>query len=96
MTLKELNERLDHLRDRVEGDRYRIDSIAKGRRDGGCENEEYEDWAAIVRVRMPHGWDGKVTWRALIEQAGMGQNPDQIVQMCKVPKGRRLGVTTID
>lgn len=83
---------LKELIDRVSGDNYRIDSIAKKT----ASNEEYEEWAAIVRVRMPHGWDGKVTWRALIEQAGMGQNPDQIVQMCKVPKGRKLGVTTID
>lgn len=85
MTLKELI-------DRVSGDNYRLDSIAKKTAD----NEEYEEWVAIVRVRVAPGWDGKVTWRELIERAGMGQNPDQIVQMCKVPKGRKLGVTTID
>ena len=85
MTLKELI-------DRVSGDSYHLDSIAKK----NADNEEYEEWVAIVRVRVAPGWDGKVTWRELIERAGMGQNPDQIVQMCKVPKGRRLGVTTID
>ena len=92
MTLKEWREKIGKDLNRVEGSRYRVDSIAKGSGD----NEEYEEWAAIVRVRMTPGWDGKVTWRELVERAGMGQNPDQIVQMCKVPKGRKLGVTTID
>ena len=73
MTLKELNEKLDDLFDRVSGDNYRVDSIAKKT----AGNEEYEDWAAIVRVRVAPGWDGKVTWMELIERAGMGQNPDQ-------------------
>ena len=81
--------RLEEMQKRINDIRKRVNSIAED--DGECE-----EWAAIIKVRTAPGWDGKITWGDLIGRVGRDEKPDQIVQMCKVPKGRRLGVTTVD